>query len=75
MQRNIVWTVLVLTLAAGIAPAAAQPTGNDWDVAIAPYLMGAAMTRTTTVPDLEADDDIPASEIFSNLQFGAMGMS
>jgi hypothetical protein len=74
MQRNIVWTVLVLTLAAGIAPAAAQPASDDWDVAIAPYLMGAAMSGTTTVRGLEADVDVSASGIFSNLQFGAMGM-
>ena len=37
--------------------------------------MGAAMSGTTTVRGLEVDVDVPASDIFSNLQFGAMGVA
>ena len=33
------------------------------------------MSGTTTVRGLEVDVDVPASEIFSNLQFGAMGVA
>ena len=33
------------------------------------------MSGTTTVHGLEVDVDVPASEIFSNLQFGAMGVA
>jgi len=43
-------------------------------VFLAPYLMAAAMSGTTTVRGLEVDIDVPASDIFSNLQFGAMGI-
>jgi len=54
--------------------AAAQGTGDDWDVFVAPYLMGAAMSGATTVRGVTVDVDASASDIFSNLQFGAMGL-
>ena len=38
------------------------------------YLMGAAMSGTTTVRGATVDVDMSASDIFSNLQFGAMGL-
>jgi len=41
---------------------------------VAPYLMGAAMSGTTTVRGATVDVDMSASDIFSNLQFGAMGL-
>ena len=63
-----------MVLAAGAwTPASAQASGDKWDVLVAPYLMGASMSGTTTVRGLEADVEVPASDIFSNLQFGAMG--
>ena len=40
----------------------------------APYLMGAAMSGAATVRGFEVDVDLSASDIFSNLQFGAMGL-
>ena len=36
--------------------------------------MGAAMSGTTTVRGVDVDVDVSASDIFSNLQFGAMGI-
>jgi hypothetical protein len=36
--------------------------------------MGAAMSGTTAVRGREVDVDVSASDIFSNLQFGAMGL-
>ena len=36
--------------------------------------MGAAMSGTTAVRGQEVDVDMSASDIFSNLQFGAMGL-
>jgi hypothetical protein len=36
--------------------------------------MGAAMSGETTVRGVDVDVDVPASDIFSNLQFGAMGI-
>ncbi len=61
-------------LAAAWTPAAAQPAGDEWQVVVAPYLMGAAMDGTTTLRGREADVNVSASDIFSNLQFGAMGL-
>jgi hypothetical protein len=55
-------------------PASAQSAGDDWDVYVAPYLMGASMSGKTVVRGATADVDVPASDIFSNLQFGAMGL-
>ena len=36
--------------------------------------MGAAINSTTTIREREVDIDASASDIFSNLQFGAMGL-
>ena len=54
-------------------PAAAQAPSDEWEVTVAPYFMGAAMSGTTTVRGRAVDVDVSASDIFSNLQFGAMG--
>jgi hypothetical protein len=59
---------------AAATPAAAQPASDDWQVLVAPYLMGAAMSGETTVRGVTVDVDLSASDIFSNLQFGAMGL-
>jgi hypothetical protein len=65
----------VCILVAGfLTPAFAQAPSDKWDVVVAPYLMGASMSGTTTVRGVEVDVDVPASEIFSSLQFGAMGI-
>jgi hypothetical protein len=61
-------------LTASVTPAHAQPANDEWQVFAAPYLMGAAMSGATTVRGAELDLDLSASDIFSNLQFGAMGL-
>ena len=66
--------VVVVMAAASAAPAAAQAAGDEWQVYVAPYLMGAGMSGATTVRGREVDIDISASDIFSNLEFGAMGV-
>lgn len=75
MKRNI-WQSAMLTvlLAASVTPARAQAAGDEWQVFVAPYLMGAAMSGATTVRGETVDIDVSASDIFSNLQFGAMGL-
>jgi hypothetical protein len=75
MRTSIVIALVVsLALMAG-APAAAQAQAPDaWKVTVAPYLMGAAMSGTVAVAGQELDVDMSASDIFSNLQFGAMGL-
>ena len=66
--------VLILAIMSA-APAFAQAAADDsWKVTIAPYLLGAAMSGTTTVKGQELDIQMSASDIFENLQFGAMGL-
>lgn len=66
--------VLAVSLGTAVTPVLAQPSGDEWQVVVAPYLMGAAMSGTTTLRGREADMTVSASDIFSNLQFGAMGL-
>ncbi len=48
--------------------------GSDvWQITVTPYGMAGAMTGTTTVHGFEVDLDVSASDIFADLQFGAMG--
>jgi hypothetical protein len=65
---------LLLVLAAARPAAAQAPASDGWDVTIAPYLMGAAITGTTGLLGVEVELDVSASDIFENLEFGAMGM-
>lgn len=75
MRHGIRLLAATVIMAGYAAPAAAQPPANDeWRVLVAPYLMGAAMDGATTVRGFEVDVDLSASDIFSNLQFGAMGL-
>jgi hypothetical protein len=64
----------VLIASGAWTPAAAQAPSDKWDVTVAPYFMGAAMSGTTAVRGREVDVEVSASDIFSNLQFGAMGL-
>lgn len=55
------------------SPSAAQAPADGWHTTIAPYFMGAAMNGTSAVAGQELEIDMSASDILSNLQFGAMG--
>jgi hypothetical protein len=75
LKRYISLFAIVAVIVTGSATAAAaQPSHDEWNVFVAPYLMGAAMSGATTVRGAEVDVDMSASDIFSNLQFGAMGL-
>ncbi len=75
MKREILlWAIVVLVAAGAWTPAAAQAPSDEWDVTVVPYFMGASMSGTTAVRGREVDVDVSASDIFSNLQFGAMGL-
>ena len=76
MKRTVgLWATVVLILSGAGTPAAAQQVPSDeWDVTVAPYFMGAAMSGTTAVRGRAVEVDVSASDIFSNLQFGAMGL-
>lgn len=71
-MRTYARIVLVVAGLAGLATSASAQS-DTWDVAVTPYLMGAAMSGSTAVRGLETTVDVPASEIFANLEFGAMG--
>ena len=68
-------TVAIVAILSASTPAAAQtPPNDEWKVTVAPYLMGAGMSGTMGVAGQEATVDASMSDIFSNLQFGAMGV-
>jgi hypothetical protein len=75
MRKTLVITLIVsLALVAGAPAAARAQAPETWQVTVAPYLMGAAMSGTVAVAGQELNVDMSASDIFSNLQFGAMGL-
>lgn len=75
MKRAVLlWAVAVLVVSGAWTPAGAQATSDKWDVVLEPYFMGAAMSGTTVVRGRDKDVDVSAPDIFSNLQFGAMGV-
>jgi hypothetical protein len=63
--------VIVAGFATVAAPASAQ--SDSWQVTVSPYLMGASMSGNTAVRGRDVRIDMSASDIFSNLEFGAMG--
>jgi hypothetical protein len=73
-RRAGLWAIIVLVASGAWTPASAQAPSDKWDVTVAPYFMGAAMSGTTAVRGREVEVDVSASDIFSNLQFGAMGL-
>ena len=75
MKRRSLGAWAFVSVMAAAAPAAAQAPPDTWQVTIAPYLLGASMSGTTTLRGIPMETDLSASEIFSNLQFGAMGMA
>ena len=74
MRLSPVLALAVALVSTDATPASAESSTARWDVTVAPYLMGAAMSGATTVRGREVDVDVAASDIFSNLQFGAMGL-
>ena len=72
--RPFVPLLLLLALIAPPPAAAQSPAGDTWKVTIEPYILGASMGGTTAVRGEEITVDMSASDIFSNLQFGAMGI-
>lgn len=70
------WAVMLFL---GISTVSAQSqsssgAGSDsWEYVASPYLMFAYMDGTSAVRGLEVEVDVSPSDIFENLQFGAMG--
>ena len=74
LKRNVIGLAIGAALLALAVPATAQTSPDTWSIVLSPYMMGASMSGSTTVRGFEADVDVSASDIFSNLQFGFMGM-
>jgi opacity protein-like surface antigen len=74
--KRLAYVVVMATALVAVSwtPAAAQTAGTGWEVVAEPYLMGAAMSGAVALRGRDVDVDVSASDIFSNLQFGAMGM-
>ena len=70
---SIVVFALLMTCALP-ATSAAQPASDEWEFTVMPYLMGAAISGTQTIRGRDVEVDLSASDIFSNLEFGAMGV-
>jgi hypothetical protein len=66
--------LLAAALVGTLATASEAQSGDAWKVTVVPYMMGASMSGTTAVAGQALDVDMSASDIFSNLQFGAMGL-
>jgi hypothetical protein len=75
-MRNRCVNVLLLTLALIAAPPVAvrAQAPEAWKVTVVPYLLGAGMSGASAVKGQELTVEASASDIFSNLQFGAMGL-
>ena len=74
MRKVTLLAVGVMFALLPATPVLAQAPADGWRVTVAPYFMGAAMNGTTAVAGQELTVDMSASDIFSNLQFGAMGI-
>jgi hypothetical protein len=61
---------VVMTVAA--SQAAAQSSSDSWEFAVVPYLVAAGMNGSITVRGVEADVDVPFSDIIDNLDFATM---
>jgi len=68
------WMVLIFAASGAWTPAAAQSSSDEWEVIVEPYLMGASMSGDMTLRGRDVKVDASASDIFDNLQFGAMGL-
>ena len=75
--RAALATLVLLAVATSPALAQSQSSGgkspDDWKFTLAPYLMLPWMNGTTAVRGQEVEVDVGPSQIFENLQFGAMG--
>lgn len=72
MKKFVCVAGLLVVLGSGTSAQAQAPT-DEWQVTLSPYLMGASMSGVSALRGVEVDVDVSASDVFSNLQFGAMG--
>ena len=64
--------VIMAGLPAAAQTDSAQADSDGWKFTIAPYLWAAGMNGTITINHIDADVDVPFSDILSNLDFAGM---
>ena len=70
---TLVFLSILTSPALAQSPGSAGKSSDEWKFTLAPYLILPYMNGTTAVRGREVEVDVSPSEIFSNLQFGAMG--
>jgi hypothetical protein len=55
------------------SPSSSGAGSDSWEYVVSPYLIFASMNGTSAVRGREVEVDVSPSDIFENLQFGAMG--
>ncbi len=73
MRNKILLAILAATVMTLAVPQAEAQSGTDgWEFSIAPYLVAAGMDGSITVKGIEADVDVPFSDIIDNLDLALM---
>ena len=65
--------VVLLVFVIATVPVCAQAQDDEWHYTLAPYLIFPGMSGKMGIGEFEANVDVGASDIFSNLQFGFNG--
>lgn len=72
IPKSLLAVLAVAVVTLSVPQAAAQSSSDGWEFAIAAYLVAAGMDGSITVKGLEADVDVPFSDIIDKLDFAAM---
>jgi hypothetical protein len=74
-RRNLRWLcgMTLLVFVAAAVPLCAQAQNDEWHYTLAPYMIFPGMSGTVGARGYEADVDVSASDILSNLQIGFNG--
>lgn len=72
-SRTLIALLAAAVMSVAATQAMAQSGSDEWEFTIAPYLVTAGMTGTVTVKGIEADVDLPFSDVLDALDFTLMG--
>ncbi len=70
---TLVFLSINTSLALAQSQSSSEKSPDQWNFTLAPYLIVPWMDGKTAVRGQEADVNVKPSQIFDNLQFGAMG--
>jgi hypothetical protein len=72
IPKSLLAVLAAAVVTLSVPQAVAQSSSDGWEFAIAPYLVAAGMDGSITVKGIEADVDVPFSDIIDNLDFALM---